>query len=565
MTASARDGGSRRALLIAATTLLASSLLAPAAAGASAPAAHAAQQCPANRVCEETVQSRLTGPIPAHVGGVFPARPSIAPRVEHDSEPAIPQGTVQPPTQLGPEAQLSGGLPAGPSNILAAFPASLSPVGFVSTDLGEPPEQATPQEPTAAEGEKVVWYTGNDSVVLSLDAGKTFKYFSPATMFPEKGLQFCCDQVVSYSPKYKLFVWVLQYWCGPGTSKPPANECEQLGETSNRLRIAVASPAGLRKHPKNPGKAWHYWNITPNGIATYLGGPEESFDQTKMALNSRFALLSTDLLGASSNKYSSILMRIELSVLAARKKMHIRWIAESHQKVNVAQDINANTAYFVGNPDLRTERILSWPNGASGATPHEVVHVTIPRFNAEALGTTGKNWYGRWATFPGSVESATLSGGNLIVAQGTGRNYCVSKCSSKSPVLGPTVFKQPAVLITKYSVSTWTLTGERFLYNNTYALTWPALQVDGVGDVGIALRAAAKGHNPQPIASFLEPGGGSNPFLAAEPEGLPQETGDFYSLRPGRTSKSFVMTAQTVQSNGSMHWDYVEWGRGAGQ
>jgi hypothetical protein len=47
---------------------------------------------------------------------------------------------------------------------------------------------------------------------------------------------------------------------------------------------------------------------------------------------------------------------------------------------------------------------------------------------------------------------------------------------------------------------------------------------------------------------------------------LPHETGDYYSLRPGRTPQSFVMTAQTVQNDpggANMHWQYVEYGLGA--
>src|SRR5262249_55267502 len=44
------------------------------------------------------------------------------------------------------------------------------------------------------------------------------------------------------------------------------------------------------------------------------------------------------------------------------------------------------------------------------------------------------------------------------------------------------------------------------------------------------------------------------------------ETGDYYSLRPGRTQQSFVMTSQTVQSDSgipTMHWFYIEYGLGA--
>ncbi len=562
VAANANRSGSRRVLPIAATTLLASLLLAHAAAGAGAPAAHAAQQCPAGRVCEETRHAMISAPVPPHLGGVFAALPGVEPLVEHDEEMLEPQGPVRSPTALGPETELAGGLPFGAGGAVA-LSASLTPRGFVSTDLGEPPGQGEPQEPTAAVGEKVVWYTGNDSVALSLDGGKSFKYFNPATMFPEKGLNFCCDQIVSYSPQKKLFVWILQYWCGKGKSAPPTVECTESGTTSNRLRIAVASPAGLRANAKAPGKAWHYWNITPKGsFGGRLGGPGTWFDQSKMALNRRYVLWSVDVLRGKST-VSSVLMRISLAALAARKAFRFGFITESHEKVNVAQDVNASAGYFVGNEDISTERIWSWPNSASTATVHVIAHTSVPKYNGVVNGTTGGNWYSRWGIFPGSVDSAALSGSTIYVAQGTGRSYCVAACTSKSPVIGPPVFKEPAVFISQYSVSSWTVTGERWLYNNKSALTWPALQVDGAGDVGIVVRAAPEGQNPQPVVGFLAPGS-SNPFLTAEPEGLPQLTGDYYSLRPGRTSESFVMTAQTVQSNNAMHWDYVEWGRGAG-
>ncbi|HEY5430338.1 MAG TPA: PKD domain-containing protein [Solirubrobacteraceae bacterium] len=115
----------------------------------------------------------------------------------------------------------------------------------------------------------------------------------------------------------------------------------------------------------------------------------------------------------------------------------------------------------------------------------------------------------------------------------------------------------------RYNTNSWPDIRERWIWNPTLAFGWPALQTDGAGDVGLVFRSSAENQNAQPVAGFLTP---SEQFVFAEPAGLPHETGDYYSLRPGRTSKSFVMTAQTVETNASggseMHWEYVEYGHG---
>jgi hypothetical protein len=117
----------------------------------------------------------------------------------------------------------------------------------------------------------------------------------------------------------------------------------------------------------------------------------------------------------------------------------------------------------------------------------------------------------------------------------------------------------PAVFVSKYDVNAWTKTGERWLWNPTLGFGWPALQTAGSGEVGIALRSASAGQNARPIAGFLT---ADEEFVFAIPAGMPYLTGDYYSLRPGRTSRSFVMTTQTAQSDGR-HWGFVEFGRGA--
>lgn len=533
--------------------------------------AAAVSQCQGGAVCA-VQRARIGLRLVAHTGGSgFTPLPGPIGTAEREHGFIAPQGKFHPPRTIGGPVALAGNLAAAGADGSARDPIGVSagvvPKSFISTDLGIPALQGAPQEPTTAEGGNVVWYTGNDEVALSTDAGKTFTYFDPSTMLPNKGLQFCCDQVVSYSPQVKLFVWVMQYWCGVGTSSPPTTSCGTPGETSNRIRIAVASPKGLIAHAKSPGPAWTYWNITPNSFKGSLGGPGTWLDQSKLGVNKKSVNWSIDVLNGKKG-VGAALVRFSLSELASRpKSLGFRYLLDPNLAMAVVQGLNTSMTYFAGNNDsLGQARIWSWPAGknASFATLHVINHTTVPIFDAAVNGSDGVNWYSRWGILPGEVASATLAGTTLYLAQGSGRAYCTASCKSKKPKLNP-VFSEPTVFISKYSVSSWKEVGERWLYDKKLALTWPSLATDGAGDVGIVLRVSAEKHNPQAIVSFLTPGS-SNPYFFAEPEGLPQDfTGDYYSLRPGRTSESFVMTAQTVFKGGTignMHWDYIEWGRG---
>ncbi len=87
--------------------------------------------------------------------------------------------------------------------------------------------------------------------------------FDPSKVLADDGLPFWGDQVVSYSPQYNIFVWVMQYQCSAGTTNPATNDCGTAGTGANRVRIAVASPQALAAHAADPGLAWTYWNLTP--------------------------------------------------------------------------------------------------------------------------------------------------------------------------------------------------------------------------------------------------------------------------------------------------------------
>jgi PKD domain len=501
-----------------------------------------------------------------HTGGAGSSKvqpPATDPEQGGGLNHPIPPGKTILPKTIGGGSALGadphGGLSSAADPLARIATPTLS--FFRNSDVGVPPRTASPQEPTTAiaPAAGVVWYTGNTSDALSTDNGRTFTTFDPSNVLPDQGLAYCCDQVVSYSPQYNIFVWVSQYWCNKSClvsdgQNPPHNVCRTDG-VFNRIRIAVATPQALRANASNPGAAWTYWDITPGTV----GQPGNAwFDRSDMSVNPWNMNWGVDIICGNSG---NLLSRISLAQLAARGTVTLGYITDNGARTT-SQGLGTTTTYFAGSNSGSQARIWSWAPFSGTLFRHDINHSSVPIYNNAINGTDHGNWYDRYGIFPGEVESATISGNTLYTAMGTGRAYCTANCSTNSPTLNQ-VFNEPAVLITKYDVNTWAETGERWLWNPTLAFGWPALSTDVAGDVGIALRTSADNQNAQPVAGFLTP---SEQFFYADPAGQPYETGDYYSLRPGRTSQSFVMTAQTVQNDpggAAMHWFYIEYGLGA--
>jgi hypothetical protein len=523
----------------------------------------------AGRRCARAAKQSLLKPHKGGAGATVPP-PNEEPEQGEGLNKPIPPGPLRRPKTIGGASGVGpdafGARVGGPHDPrLAIFDAdpiariASNPLSFFrNSDVGVPPRQASPQEVTAAVGEEVVWYTGNTSDALSTNGGRTFTTFNPSSVLPDEGLGFCCDQVVSYSSSYHMFVWVMQYWCSKSClvrNSEEKNVCRSDG-VFNRIRIAVASPADLRANASNPGAAWTYWDVTPSTIGE--NGGNAWFDRSDLSVNPWNMNWTVDVLCGSG---ASVLGRISLEALSHRGTVNLGYIIDSPQRMTTSQGLGSTTTYFVGANSLSQERIWSWEPFSGTLFLHNPNHSSVPIYDNEVKGTDGGNWYDRYGIFPGAIESATLSGSTLYVAQGTGRAYCTSNCSTEHPTLEH-VLSQPSILITKYDVNTWAEVGERWLWNPTYAAGWPALQTDGVGDVGIAFRASPSNANAQPVAGFLTP---EEQFTLAVPAGMPHETGDYYTLRPGRTAESFAMTGQTVESSAygpAMHWNYMEYGHG---
>jgi hypothetical protein len=429
---------------------------------------------------------------------------------------------------------------------------------FTRSDVGVPPRSAEPQEPTTAVGKNVAWFTGNTSVGYSLDGGSTWTRVDPSTILPDPaGEPLCCDQLVSYSPQADLFVWLLQYWCTAGSSSPVSNNCNTAGTGSNRLRIAVASPEDIRRNTASVGAAWTYWDFPPS----FFGfGGSTWFDRSDIGVNSTFLNFTTDVL-RSGDSTRALMARISLSQLDARGTVDVAWGTDTIQRVTVAQGTGTPWSYFVGAATLSQTRIWDWAPNSGQLFQHNIDHDSIPVNNGAINGTDGADWYSRWSIFAGAVESAVWTRNELIVSQGMGRDQCTDRCGTPTPVT-TRVFDHPGAYISRFNTNDWTLASDRWLRLRDTNIGWPFLAVADDGTVGITFVGAPDNGNPRPIAGFLN----ERKYVYALPASQPQGAGDYYSLRPGRTSSSFVIPARTneIDADGvtRTHWRYIEYGQG---
>lgn len=121
------------------------------------------------------------------------------------------------------------------------------PVTFTSYTPLDPTQLSNvkiPVDPSgaASRGGDVVAMTGNVYLAVSKDAGASFNYFDPTTMFPTFAGGIVGDQQIIYILEFDLFVWIMLH------SPDPASG-------DGAFRLAMAKSDDVAKKPKT---AWQY-------------------------------------------------------------------------------------------------------------------------------------------------------------------------------------------------------------------------------------------------------------------------------------------------------------------
>lgn len=532
---------SPRYALIVAATMLASASFTTSAAG---------QQLTATRV-------RI--PAPARIGGIVSCNPSDR-RLETiqlaaalgdavaDHHRLVPIRTVD---RTGPLEDSPAPQAPPATDVATPQAANLSLVASVALASARGLTSVVGEPSVATRGQEAI-YTGNWYSAFSTDGGNTFNCVDPGRTFQlsSQRQEFCCDQVVVYSPQHDVMIWLLQYsrWAG---------ERPNQVSTENIHRLAVAAGDDIR------AQRWRYYDLTP----TLLGGSAgEWFDYPDLAVSGDFLYLTSNAFETGGNvRFTrSVAARFPLRQLRRYEALDAEHVTPpeagtlklargatstmhfaTHVKAGAAQYVRvyswADTA-----PDIRTDDVLvqRWATGGSPAV---------------APGPDGNDWLARR---DGRITAGWLAGTELGFAW----------TAANAPP-----FRYPHIRVVLVDTTSMAAVAQPHIWNNAYAYAYPAAAPNGAGAVGLGVAYGGNALYPSFAVGILDGAAGARRWrvgrVAAGTNGPAGDNnegkwGDYLAVQPHpRDAGLWVAAGFTLQGgNTSDHIEprYVAFRSGAG-
>ena len=303
-------------------------------------------------------------------------------------------------------------------------------------------------EVSVAENGQTIMMTGNTWMAFSENAGGTFTYINPTTLFPQDDGGLCCDQVVLYVPKHDLFVWLMQYRSTTGSD----------GTNDNRIRIAVQSSEGVRS---SNGTAWTYWDFSSN-VFSANGG----LDYNDMTAT------STSLYWTSMIAGGRVVVRIPLAELANRATVHYRYTGGSTAVFShITQNPN-NRVYWAGHVDTSQLRVYNWPEGDNSYYWRTVNINSWPNDSESSITPSSTDWMQWEGTITTYIYGNALQGESIWLAWQAGRGGG---------------FPHPHVQMVRLNASTFAFQEQVQIWNPDFAFQDAFLSTNSGGELGMSV------------------------------------------------------------------------------
>ncbi len=297
-------------------------------------------------------------------------------------------------------------------------------------------------EPSVAENGQTVMTTGNFWMSLSEDGGATFTTVNPTTIFPEDYGGFCCDQVLTYVPRYDLFVWLLQYSSSGGR---------------NAIRIAVQTTDAVRN---SNGTAWTYWDFTNDTFAS-----SGALDYNDMSFGDSFLYWSSSV-GGGANRY---VVRVPLQELRAMGTVNFQFTASTSAFWSHVSQNGSNGVFWAGHVNNSTLKVYSMFDADGFYSWRDVPINSWPNSNISSIAANGTDWLqdAFWKTY---IRAAAVRGNTV---------YFAWNASSGGG------FPQPHVQIAQIRTDTWALQSQVQIWNPDFAFAYPYFETNAEGQLGM--------------------------------------------------------------------------------
>lgn len=314
---------------------------------------------------------------------------------------------------------------------------------YDETDAASPSAHSWVPEPSVAENGQTIMTTGNFWVSLSEDGGATFTTVNPTTIFPENYGGFCCDQMLTYVPRYDLFVWLLQYRLD--------------GTGVNAIRIAVQSTQGVRD---SNGTAWTYWDFVNTTFAS-----SGMLDYNDMSFGSSF-LYWTSSVGGGANRY---VVRVPLAQLQARSTVNFQYTSSTDAYWSHVTQNGSNGVYWAGHVDNSTLKVYSMMDADGFYSWREVPINSWPNGTMTSIAADGSDWLldASWKTY---IRAAAVHGNSAWFAWNAAAGGG---------------FPEPHVQIARINTNTFTLESQMQIWNPGFAFAYPYFEMNAEGQLGM--------------------------------------------------------------------------------
>jgi hypothetical protein len=437
------------------------------------------------------------GPIPSTSGNVpkqktsgTPTKPTpVRPEVERPNKvgPPVPRGPDIHPFTVVPTTTPVN--PAPPVGGAAGGITFVRNTAFNNAISNAPPDPDTGADWSASAG--VVVDTENTLMRYSTDGGQTFTTVDPTTIFPASDGGICCDQVILYDSPHDLIFWLQQYKTGSGSG------------ATNRLRIAWGSPASIKSNVNS----WTYLDLTQSGFNS-----SGSLDYPDLALTSSYLYVSVDGTDSTGKNSGLIVTRLSLSdIVGPGSSVGLSYVGPNESSdMSRAQGSHLSQGstdgiYWAGSVDTSDLEVFHWPDGGGSVATHQTA---INQWCNQAadysnLPPDSQQWpdtghLGGAGNIVGVTRTSGFGSahGTVWFAWGAGADN-PTDCPKQSgrPL--------PFVKIVKVDDNTLDSTGEYHIWNSAYAFSYPALNTDPSGEVGVSVAFAGPSNYPSSTVGYL--------------------------------------------------------------
>ena len=439
------------------------------------------------------LKARASGPFASVPGSVPKQKTSGTAGPPHPVRPEVNEtNTVGPPIPLGP--RISPFTVAPSSTPISHAPPPGGTAGAVhfyqDTASNNGITNAPPDPSTmAAAAANVVVDTDNTIMSYSLDGGQTFTQLDPTTIFPQSDGGMCCDQVVLYDKKDNLIFWLQQYNSGSGSS------------ATNRERVAWASPESLKSNPN----AWTYADLTQQ-LFNSGGG----LDYPDLALSNNFLWVSVDGTDKNGKNAGLIVTRLSLSdITGGGGTVNLSYFGpnESTDQTSahgshLAQN-SPDGMYWAGGTDSSHMEVFHWADSSGNINTHttSVNNWCTSAGDYANLPPDGMQWpdtghLGGAGNIVGVTRVLGTNGGHGQVWFGWGAGADGSDCSQSGR-------SRPFVKIVQVDDNTMDSVGEYHIWNSAYAFSYPALNTDPSGNIGVSVAFAGPSDYPSTTVGYI--------------------------------------------------------------